>query len=118
MSDVTTDLIGKRFADRHSCTDADHLPNCHNPWHDLTACVCGAVWWRGQVGTWHSRALYRETGRTPGGNPVREVEAWDRYFLHAPGCGNRRVVPAAGHVCGGSAGSAGITAAEAFGRAA
>lgn len=59
-----------------------HIPGCWNPqpahlWRaaeGVTACVCGAQWWPGRVGTWH-------TGRD--GGP---------YFMHADGCPDR-VVP-------------------------
>lgn len=100
---MSSDLIGVRHDSRHACTEGEHLPNCYNPGLDLTACVCGAVWWRGQVGTWHSRALkhVNETGR----RPTYTIVGWDRYFLHAPGCRNRRREPSVSHVCGRAVGA-------------
>lgn len=103
-------MIGTRHTTRHAC-DSEHLPNCYNPRLDLTACVCGERWWRGQVGTWHSRPL-RGTGHyTSAGRYVSgDIEAWDRYFLHAPGCDGDHP-----HICGGGESMA---AAEVFGGAA
>ena len=105
MTELIGVKIGVKQTGRHACTDSLHLPNCYNPQLDLTACVCGRVWWRGQVGAWHSRQLRISNGFTPGGRPLSEVVGWDRYFLHAPECPDDAVVPHLRHVCGGSVGT-------------
>ncbi|HET6916623.1 MAG TPA: hypothetical protein VFH56_11090 [Acidimicrobiales bacterium] len=109
-----SELIGARMDGRHSCGDY-HLPNCYNPGSNLTACACGERWWRGHVGTWHSRHLIAVAGETATGRPVYEALGWDRYFLHAAGCSVTDVLPNEGHICGDAES---MTAAEAFGGAA
>lgn len=110
-----TELIGLPADERHACSEDVHLPNCYNPQQNLTACVCGAQWWRGQVGVWRSRQLRREVGRTPtSGRPIFETTGWDRYFLHTGDCPDRESPTAeTGHRC---TDAAPMTAAEAFGR--
>lgn len=107
-------MIGHLHAERHACTDSEHLPNVYNPGIDLTACVCGDVWWRGRVGTWHSAQIrepghYSTTDRYISG----AVIGWDRYFLHV--CGSDDVAPARTHLCREVEP---MTAAEAHGRSA
>lgn len=105
-------MIGKPATERHRCSEAVHLPNCFNPGLDLTACVCGATWWRGKVGVWRSGQIRRTVGFTTTGRALTEVEGWDRYFLHLPDCEERETATAEpGHTC---VETAPITAAEAF----
>jgi hypothetical protein len=96
MSSVAhaTFLIGVAAAERHACADDVHLPNCFNPQLNLTACACGAQWWRGLVGTWHSREIRRQVGVTTTGRPITEVTGWDRYFLHTGNCADRETATA------------------------
>lgn len=110
-----TGLIGAAADERHACSDDVHLPNCYNPRLDLTACVCGAQWWSGQVGVWRSCLIRREVGRTPtSGRPIYEAAGWDRYFLHTEDCPDRESATAEPvHRC---ADVAPMSAAEAFGR--
>ena len=89
-------MIGVWHADRHQCGDV-HLPNVHH--NGLTACVCGEVWWRGNVGVWRSRQLRRLVEWTAAGKPVHETTGWDRYFLHAAGCDDTAVNPSPEHRC-------------------
>lgn len=82
-------MIGELLAERLSCGD-EHLPGCYNPNSQDTYCICGAVQWPGQVGTWHSRMV-----RPPAApdakrsDPEPKVVGWDTYFLHAPDCPRR-----------------------------
>ncbi len=105
-----TDIIGTLHSERLACGD-HHLPGCYNP-NDraCTACICGEMWWPGQVGTWHSRQI-RESDVVPEHGRPRPgaVTGWDVYFLHAPGCRQRKVTPALSHTCGDAAP---VTAAE------
>lgn len=95
-------LIGARHDTRHQCDDQHHLPNCYNPHSDVTACACGDTWWRGRVGTWHSRHIREQVTVTDHhGTYTRPgaVVAYDRYFLHAADCAESGPDAEPGHLC-------------------
>lgn len=85
-----------QLTERLTCdTAGQHIPGCHNPqpahlWRGapgVTACVCGARWWPGQVGTWHSSRHARVIGESAAGRPIYAPDGpWLTYFLHAHGC--------------------------------
>lgn len=103
---------------RLTCTDV-HLPGCYNPtpahlWPKapgVTACICGAYWWPGQVGTWHSTRRNVWIGATVSGRNLYEPGPWSHYHLHANHCPERDTEAELGHVCGDVAAA---TAAEAW----
>jgi hypothetical protein len=81
--------IGEYRATRLTCADGAHLPGCYNPSLNLTACRCGAGWWVGAVGVWHSTPRYAAEPAAVRGEAVGEFYGWDTYFLHATGCPER-----------------------------
>ena len=89
-----TVLIGVRSDVRKAC-GAEHLPGCYNPASRDTYCICGQRRWPGEVGTWHSRALY-ELKQGEALRPESVIVGWDVYFLHATGCPDRDGEP---HIC-------------------
>lgn len=105
-------MIGEQHAAHHAC-GIEHLPNCYNPNLDLTACVCGDIWWRGHAGVWRSRALYEPAPSQPlpptlavGIGAVglseapRVIVGWDRYFMHRLDCPDALETDAdEGHTC-------------------
>lgn len=105
--------LGEYHPDRLTCGD-EHLPGCYNSLINLTACRCGAAWWVGAVGVWHSIPRHAVAPGRPVAPEVHPVEfyGWDTYFLHATGCperhGERPCSP-----CGGAEPSDYATAAKA-----
>ena len=92
-------FIGERREEQLTC-GTHHLPGVYNPGIDVTACLCGAAWWVGQVGTWHS-VERRSPWRPPAWSDLSvglgalgvadraELLGWDTYYLHAPRCSKR-----------------------------
>lgn len=88
-----TQPIGFYRPDRLACTESPyHLPGVHNPWSNTTWCLCGAVTWPGDVGTWKSVDRWRYLPHDPargiglggvGAAPARELVGWDTYWLEA-----------------------------------
>ena len=104
LSEVTAPLF--EIADDHAAdgrltceTAGRHVPGCHNPQHGLTACICGAMWWRGEVGTWHINWAYPVKGTTVAGNVIRTPEPNGAYFMHAAGCSSVDPSPGFEHLC-------------------
>ncbi|WP_125777168.1 hypothetical protein [Antribacter gilvus] len=103
-------FIGENRTGRLTC-GTEHLPGCYNPGINLTACICGQVWWVGQVGTWHSTARREPAPAMPtlgvgiGAPGLREADrkllGWDTYYFHADDCPNRDARKPC-HPCGGS----------------